>query len=115
MESPGPGETDEPCEALIGQEYLEHFLVSGTSCGVNTASLAGKKVMPQRKGELPLHASILSLVVLVLFVCPPHSKISMKLEVLGAVSPPSSITYLDGGAAFIGSHYGDSQVSQIFL
>ena len=36
----------------------------------------------------------------------------LKIEHLGRVSSPSSITYLDDGVLFVGSAYGDSQVCQ---
>lgn len=36
-----------------------------------------------------------------------------KLEVLGNISRPTTLVYLDGGRLFVGSHQGDSMVVQI--
>jgi hypothetical protein len=35
----------------------------------------------------------------------------LSLEVLGSVAAASSVSYLDEGVVFVGSHMGDSQVS----
>ena len=39
-----------------------------------------------------------------------HSSAQLDIDALGKVSAASSISYLDEGVVYVGSHFGDSQV-----
>ena len=39
--------------------------------------------------------------------------VSIKIELLGEVSIPECLTYLDNGVVFIGSRFGDSQLVKL--
>lgn len=41
------------------------------------------------------------------------SVLSLQLELLGSITPPASLSYLDNGVVFIGSTCGDSQLVSI--
>ena len=47
---------------------------------------------------------------MLLLTQPRSDTTELRMEALGKVVSASSVSYLDEGVAFVGSHYGDSQV-----